>query len=107
MSLARIEVHHGRLCLEGDITVAAAAMLWPALLDRARRLKSDVVVDVGAVTALDTAGIQLLLMIRRLALSSGRQFALCNADEALRQTLAIAGCTGFFAAADPEMPPCR
>lgn len=52
------------LHLEGDLTIARAAELKPRLLDA---LGGPVDVDLSGVTAIDGAGLQLLVMLSREA----------------------------------------
>lgn len=63
------------LRIEADLTIHRVAALAPALL---AALPGDgpLVLDMSAVARIDTAGIQLLLLLQREAQARGRSFAL-------------------------------
>lgn len=76
------------LALEGELTIQTAgdrkaALL--ALLERGER----VAVDLSGVTEMDTAGLQLLLLLRREARLLGRVVDVVGASAAVVDTLAI------------------
>ena len=66
-----------RLCVEGELTIYAAAALKAALLD-ALAAASELEVDLIGVTEADTAGIQLLLAAKRAATEAGVALRLVN-----------------------------
>lgn len=58
----QIESDSGRVSVSGDMTVYCAADLKPALLAEAATLRE---LDLSQVQELDTAGLQLLLLLNR------------------------------------------
>jgi len=76
--------------LTGDCSIGRAAEHRDALLaalaaDEGRR---EVAVDMSGVTDFDSAGLQLLLALRRSLLDAGRPMRLLSPSEAVRQVLA-------------------
>lgn len=74
--------------LDGELTIQTAAEEFPGLL---AAVEKDTTVRVGlaGVTEMDTAGLQLLLAVRRAAerLGGGAEFH--DASDAVREVLAI------------------
>lgn len=58
---------------------------WQPLLDS----KKDIVVDAGAVTTIDTAGLQLLLVLKRSIESRDRAFIWKETSEELSAVAAL------------------
>jgi len=56
------------------------------------------------VTALDTAGLQILLMLRRLASASGTPFSILRPSDAARQVLELCGLQDAIAP-EPAVEP--
>jgi anti-sigma B factor antagonist len=71
---------------------------------RAAELKADVLaapaLDLGGVTEIDTAGIQLLLLAQREARAAGRGWRIADASPAVDDALALLGLTDGLLAAD-------
>jgi anti-anti-sigma factor len=78
------------LRLSGECTIAQAAELREQLL--AQLAESDgssaPVLDLSGVTGFDSAGVQLLLALRRSLLDAGRVLSLQAPSAAVRETLA-------------------
>lgn len=70
-----------RLALEGPLTLATVA----GLMDEGRRLvaAADRVVDLVAVSQVDSAALALLLSWTRAARAAGRQFSIVHAPAPL------------------------
>ncbi|MEK8033735.1 STAS domain-containing protein [Ideonella sp. DXS29W] len=79
------------LPLQGELTIVAAAALRDQLLAALPEQGGELVVDLAAIEACDSAGIQLLLATRRLAAGRGTQFALDHVPECIVQALATYG----------------
>jgi len=83
--------------IEGELTIQTAADRRGALLAMADG-GSDLDLDLSAVTELDTAGLQLLLLARREAELSGHRLTVSGASQAVRDVLAIAQLTSLLGA---------
>ncbi len=70
-----------RLSLSGPLTLATVAAL--ADQGRARVAAADRIVDLGAVTQVESAALALLLSWTRAARAAGRQFSIAGAPAAL------------------------
>ncbi len=70
-----------RLTLEGPLTITSVAPLAEA--GRALVASADRVVDLAAVTQVDSAALALLLSWTRAARGAGRQFSITGAPAAL------------------------
>lgn len=81
----------GTVCrIEGEMTVYRAAELKPVLLQAARDGAAPAL-DLSAVTEIDTAGVQLLLLARSVAAARGVPLHLPAASAVVRDTLAFLG----------------
>ncbi|GAB6042414.1 STAS domain-containing protein [Endothiovibrio diazotrophicus] len=75
---------------EGELTIFAAAELKQPLLD-ALNGAPGLTLDLSAVEELDTAGLQLLLLLAREARAAGTPFTLGPLSAASEEALALAG----------------
>jgi ABC-type transporter Mla MlaB component len=80
------------LRLDGEMTVFRAAEIKQLLAER----PDAVELDLAGITEFDTAGVQLLLMQRRIAARRGAALRLRAAGEAVRELLALYGLQGQF-----------
>ncbi|MDJ0974655.1 MAG: STAS domain-containing protein [Planctomycetota bacterium] len=75
------------LTLEGDVTILVADELLTAAREAAGH--GNVTVDLGGVEHIDTAGLQVLLALRRTLTGSSRTLTLANVPERVQRFLAI------------------
>lgn len=90
------------LALDGELTVQRAAELKPVLmaaLDTAPALQ----IDLAAVTEIDSAGVQLLLLTRRTAARRQRALQLVGHSAAVLQAFALLELHALFT--DPIVVP--
>jgi len=73
----------------GELSILTAAEVKGVLVDALGR-GEDLELDLSEVTEMDTAGLQLLLMLRREAGQLSRSVSLVAPSEAVRSVLAIA-----------------
>lgn len=92
-----LQERDGRLWLEGELTIYAAPRLKEELLVAVRARCGEASVDLSGVTELDTAGVQLLLMARRISLACGSRLRLVNPSAAAREVLGLCGLTDLVA----------
>jgi anti-sigma B factor antagonist len=85
-SLNCIETAPGKLSLEGAFTIFDAAHTRILLLDRLRA-SDKLEVDLSCVTELDSAGVQLMLLLQREATQLGKQLTWRDHSNAVAQVL--------------------
>lgn len=88
-----------RLSLDGEMTIGRAVELKQALLG-ALGGRGPLDLDLGAVTDLDTAGVQLLLLARAVATARQKPFKVVAASPAVQQVLGL-----LDLAATLDLPP--
>jgi anti-sigma B factor antagonist len=87
----------GRLQVMGDMNIYAAATIKDQLFELATASGADIELDLSSVTALDTAGLQIMLMLRRLAQSKGLAFRLASPSAAAVEVLELCGLRSLIA----------
>jgi anti-sigma B factor antagonist len=92
----RIESISGGIRVTGEMTVYTAGQIKEPLLDAIAEGSADVQLDLSGVSELDTAGVQLLLLIHRAALVSGRNLQLGAESAIVRDVLTLCGAIGFL-----------
>ena len=87
-----------RLALTGELDMAAAFRIEPEA-DRllARPGADRLVVDLAAVTFVDSAGLGALLAIRERSQELGIEFALVSPSAPVRRMLELSGTSGMLA----------
>lgn len=96
MTIATV-FHDDTCCLgiEGEMTIYSAAELKGALLDglnRCRRLE----INLSQVSEMDSAGLQLLYLVKREAAALGRQVALAAHSPATLEVLDLYSLSSHF-----------
>ncbi len=77
-----------RISCSGELTIYHAATAKPLLLDDARPWPARVQLDLSGVSELDTAGVQLLLMLQRSVSAAGSQLTLQKVSTPVSDVLA-------------------
>jgi anti-sigma B factor antagonist len=75
--------------ISGDLTVQVAAE-WKVQLIAALEAGPELRIELAQVIELDTAGLQLLLMIHREAAAAGKELTLTGHSRAVLDVLALA-----------------
>ncbi|HEY0942025.1 MAG TPA: STAS domain-containing protein [Steroidobacter sp.] len=75
--------------LHGEMTIYRASEVAQTLLAAVAAHEGDVILDLSAVTEFDTAGLQLVLMARRLAGSNGRRLDVVQPSECVAEVLGL------------------
>ena len=86
---------NSRLVVEGEMTIYTAAAQkeeFIALLDRCTELE----LDLGEVSELDSAGVQILLMLKNETASSGKSLRLVNHSEAVIEVFELLDLSPVF-----------
>lgn len=92
----RIESVAGGIRVTGEMTVYTAGQIKQPLVDAIADSQADVQLDLSGVSEFDTAGVQLLLMIHREALLSGRSLQLGAQSNIVREALTLCGALGLL-----------
>ncbi|QPK62443.1 STAS domain-containing protein [Methylomonas sp. LL1] len=83
------------LAIDGELTIFTAAKRKPHLLEF---LKSadELELNLAAVTEIDTAGLQLLILLKREAARAGKSLSFVMHSNAVLETLELANLTSSF-----------
>jgi anti-anti-sigma factor len=92
----------GRLALEDDLTIYHAAAHKAALL-AALAATDRLELDLSAIAEIDTAGLQLLILVKREAAARGKSVVISGHSAAVRQTIDF--CSLAVAFGDPMVIP--
>ena len=79
------------LCAVGEMTIYCAQSMKDQLLPPAVGIDRDLLLDVSGVTELDTCGVQVLLLMQRLAMAEQRTLQLVEPSPAVREALGLCG----------------
>jgi anti-sigma B factor antagonist len=82
----------GTVRIDGELTVLTAADHLQALL-AVVTVADEIEADLSGVSELDTAGLQVLLLVRSEADRQGKDFRLARPADAVLEVLEIAGLT--------------
>jgi anti-anti-sigma factor len=84
-----VEQLDGIIHIRGELTIYSAASLKPGLFAAWDPDVAECRVDVSQVSEVDTSGLQLLLMLRRVCTAASRNFELLNPSDACREVLEL------------------
>jgi anti-sigma B factor antagonist len=84
-----------RFAIDGELTIYRAAELKPVLLNALEGNK-EVEIDLSAVSEVDTAGVQLLMMTKRAAQARGATLRLSAHSPAVVDALQLLDLAAFF-----------
>ncbi len=90
-----------RLQLEGDLTIYQAAELKTRLLAALDQAPTTLELDLAGVTEIDSAGVQLLLLVRRMAAASQRELRLTGHSAPVREVFQLLDLAFHFGAPPP------
>lgn len=85
-----------QITLSGEFTIYQVAEAKALLLDDAQGLDKKVMLDLSKVEELDTAGVQLLFMLRKLIIGQGGTLAIKTISEAADNILRSLNCGPVF-----------
>ena len=88
--------------VSGEIDIATGPKLREELLGVMRRWGARLALDLGGVTFMDCAGINVLLAARRHARLEGGRVRVLRASRRVRKVLMLTGLHQEFALAGPE-----
>ena len=86
------ERHENRLCLHavGEMTIYHAAELKPVLLG-ALDQSDEIEIDLSGVSEIDTAGVQLLMLMKREAVATDKKLTLSGHSPAVLDVFELLG----------------
>lgn len=85
--------------IEGEMTIYTAAACNTRLLSElVSRAGHEAAIDLSRVTEIDTAGLQIILMARRLAGARGGAITLIDPSPPVRELLELCGLQGLIGA---------
>src|SRR5690242_19599048 len=93
------QVHRveGRLQISGEMTIYTCETLASEVLAALEGYPGSAGLDLGQITEIDTAGLQLLLLARMRARTLGSELTITNASVAVAEVLEMCGLTGLLA----------
>ena len=100
-----VAVDAGRITVRGEMTIYAAAELKDRLFPSVQQASEPLQIDLSRVTALDTAGLQILLMLQRIAADTGVACRLVSASDAVMDVLNLCGLGSMLKAAAAQACP--
>jgi anti-anti-sigma factor len=83
------------LAIEGELTIYTAAQQKPKLLSFLKKAK-QLEINLAGVSEIDTAGLQLLILIKREAAQAGKSLNFVMHSKAVLETLELANLIGTF-----------
>lgn len=86
---------HTRLQISGELTIYDAVALHRALLESLGACDS-LALDLSAVTDLDAAGLQQLMLLRREAGATGKMLQVLAHSDTTREVVALCGLDADF-----------
>jgi anti-sigma B factor antagonist len=73
----------------GEMTIYTATALWKQVSKTVGTRTATQILDLSEVTEFDTAGLQIVLMARRLAGAAGRELQISEPSPAVSEVLAL------------------
>lgn len=92
----RIESVADGIRVTGEMTVYTAGEIKQPLVDAIAEGPANVQLDLSGVSEFDTAGVQLLLLVHRETLLSGRNFRLAAESAIVHEVLTLCGARGVL-----------
>jgi anti-anti-sigma factor len=86
---------HCRLKLEGELCIYGAAELKDQLLGHLERCR-QLEINLSEIEEIDSAGLQLLVLLKREANSSGKTLTLVSHSAATLEVLALVRMEAYF-----------
>jgi anti-anti-sigma factor len=87
--------------LEGEIDMSAAEALLVRTTELAAAHDGDLVLDLAAITFIDSGGMRALLIVRENLAAAGRALRLANVTPEVKRLLDLVGLTGVLSGDEP------
>ena len=87
------EVHHrnGRVYVSGEMNIYCAAAAKDLVFTAVRANLGEAAIDLSQVSEIDTAGLQILVMARRMSVACGSELRIINPSTPAREALELCG----------------
>jgi anti-sigma B factor antagonist len=105
--VCEVHVRAGRVHLEGELNIYAAPQLKETLVAALRANLGNPVLDLSNVSEIDTAGLQMLVVARRLSIAGGTQLKIVNPSAPAREVLELCGLDKLIETEAPEQKKTR
>lgn len=92
---------NGALRVHGEMTIYRASEVAQTLFAAIRTHAGDVSLDLSDVTEFDTAGLQIVLLARRMAESDGRRLDVVQPSECVAEVLKL--CSFDVSGGSPQV----
>jgi len=92
------------LVVAGEVDMSTVQPLRSAIVDVLDRGAPELVVDLDAVTFLDSTGISVLVLGRRTATGTGTRYRVVNARDMVARVLEVTGVRDYLNEADGAAP---
>jgi len=86
---------HHKIAIDEDMTIYTAATQKIMLLDAVAKYQ-ELELDLSQVAEIDTAGFQLLLLVKREAANAARTVSISAHSKAVRDLLDLYNAAGYF-----------
>lgn len=86
---------HCRMAVDTDLTIYHAAELKPALLQALLRAE-ELEIDLRQVAEMDSAGLQLLVLLKREAAEAGKRLRLSSHSPAVLRVFDLFNMASYF-----------
>lgn len=83
------KISSGELRVDGEMTIYRASEVAQSLFAAVREHAGDVSLDLSDVTEFDTAGLQLILLARRMVETSGHSLDIVQPSECVSDVLTL------------------
>jgi len=85
-----------QISLSGDLTIYHVSDIKKQLLDEPRAFDKKVFLDLKEIEEIDTSGVQLLLMLRKMVMQKGGTLTISEPSEATENILESLNCSLIF-----------
>jgi len=84
------------LAIRGEFTIFCAAEMKARLVETLENPATDLEIDLADVTEIDSAGLQLMVLIKREAIARGKTLRFAQHSAAVLDLLDLYDMVGFF-----------
>ena len=89
-------LENDQLVFKGELTRATVPTVWAAREQWQTTAQTRLVVDLAAVDHVDSAGVAMLLQLKRLLAAEQRELSLAQPSQQFRAIVDVSGATELF-----------